>query len=117
MIRPGFISTVEISVPPIIIFLIAVIVIIYLWRKTKQSIDLPNKWFWDLSRTRDYQKTKSDPITFYKIVESDSKEQKYLDSLIVKLDFGTLEILKSYAIVSRVLANETFVGSDIINHI
>jgi len=88
-----------------IVLLIAIIIIVKLIRKRRQRIDLPNSWFWDLSRLSTYEKTNSDPVTYYKEIKPRSKEQQLLDSLMVKLDFGNIEMVQSYAIVSRVLAN------------
>jgi len=108
MFNPEIELELTITIPPITVLLSIIGTIVYFWRKSIHTIDLPNKWFWDPTRIRDYNKTKSDPITFYKAVKFDSEEQKYLDSLMVKLDFGSLEILTSYAIVSKILATNFY---------
>jgi len=85
-LSPRVVFILETSIPPTSILLITLIIIIYFYRKNQQIIDLPNSWFWDLSRIKHYQKKGTDPVTYYKELKASSKERKFLDSLMVKLE-------------------------------
>jgi len=76
-------------------------------KRMAYDIDLPHSWLWDISRleTENYSKTQTHPVLYFKLVAQCSREQELLDELLFKLDFGNIQIVQAYTLVSPVLAH------------